>query len=822
MSRPWRRPFKGVTGAVLPFTDSAVHRTKDLIVGCMAVVTGEILYSIKIPVGLSPFVKSELFMKFFIPAIYAGLALALTMSPAGASLTDYDTTIASDAVSGPVPAAKLTNAVTFTGTAGAPFNFGTVTGDGTFEFIVEGKPSTANGYLAVGANKTSNLRFEQWNNTGQMGFTQLGLADYLFTPAVVSPETIKHITYVWSGTGKMTIYVDGGLAATANGVTPAFGLPTGIGRLGSNPGNGEGMVGTIYRVTCYDSVITDEAIRRHADAFAGVLRPPEIVSFTATPPIVPAGGAVAVAWNVVGAMTVTLDGETVAAQGQTVVTPNGTNTYTLTVTNDNGAVSRSLHVPVLKAAAHVVINEFMAENKSGLADEDGAFSDWIELYNPTSASVNLAGMFLTDDAGKPQKWALPAASLPAGGFRIIFASGKDRGPAAGQWHSNFRLSNNGEYLALNNAVGIIHAFAPAFPRQDANISFGLAGADPAVSGYMAHATPGSANDATPPLPARVEFSQPSGMLSVPLAVTLSSATSDASIYYRINNSAAVRLNSATLDITGSTRITAWAERYGQRSVDAHASWIRVGATLGGYTSNLPIMIIDNFGSGPIPQKGWSGTGGGITQVPQQTAAWAVWERVAGTATVAGEPRMTSQIGIRGRGAFSSSWRQKPYSVEAWTETGGTKDVPLLSMPAHSDWILYFPDPDNDKDPSLMFNTFLYQLAAECGHDAPRFRWVELFVNEDGGDVELTDRRGVYAVMEKVSRGRRRLDFSKLSADGIAGGWITALNRMDPAPETGWPAHNGATTPQFFRTAGPNRIQQTAPNNPAVVGDDLPQ
>ena len=46
--------------------------------------------------------------------------------------------------------------------------------------------------------------------------------------------------------------------------------------------------------------------------------------------------------------------------------------------------------------------------------------------------------------------------------------------------------------------------------------------------------------------------------------------------------------------------------------------------------------------------------------------------------------------------------------------------------------------------------------------------------------------------------------------------------MDPVPETGFPAENGAISPQFFRTAGPNRILQTTANNPAVVGDDLPQ
>ena len=748
------------------------------------------------------------------------LILAALVTVVRASLTDYDAAITADPL---VPTAKLTNAVTFTGTNSFVFNFGTVTGDGTFECIVgEGSTAPANGYLAVGANSTSNLRFEQWNNTGQMGLTQLGVADYLFTPAVPTPVTLRHITYTWNGAGTMKLYVDGVLAGTNSGVTTAFGLPTGSGRLGANPSNGEGMVGTVYRVTSYDSLLTDADILRHSDAFFGVLRPPTIVSLQSTPSTVAAGGSVTISWNVTGAQSLTLNGTDVTGQTQAAFTQNTTTTYTLAATNANGTTTRAVEVPVIQAAGHVVINEFMAENKSTLADEDGEFSDWLELHNPTASAVNLGGMFLTDNAAQPQKWALPAVSLAAGAFKVVFLSSKNRAPAAGQWHTNFRLSKDGEYLALTNAGGVIHAFAPEFPPQDEDISFGLTGADVALAGFMAHATPGAANDPTPPLPARVEFSEPSGMLAAPLSITLTSATPGAAIYYKLNNAAAGTLYSAPLSITASTRITAWAERYGQRSADARASWLKLGPTLAGYSSNLPIMVIDNFASGPIPQKGWSSTGAGVTQVPQQNAAWAVWERSGATATASSAPQMVSQIAIRGRGAFSSSWRQKPYAVEAVTETGGERDVPVLTMPEHSDWILYFPDPDNNKDPSLMFNTFIYQLSKECGHDAPRFRWVEMFVNEDGGDLALTDRRGVYAVLEKVGRGRRRLDFEKLSADGTAGGWITSINRMDAAPVGGFPAENGATTPQLFRTAGPNRIQQTTANNPAVVGDDLPQ
>jgi hypothetical protein len=49
------------------------------------------------------------------------------------------------------------------------------------------------------------------------------------------------------------------------------------------------------------------------------------------------------------------------------------------------------------------INEFMALNQKTLADEDGDFSDWIEVYNPSETAVNLLGWALTDNISLPFK-----------------------------------------------------------------------------------------------------------------------------------------------------------------------------------------------------------------------------------------------------------------------------------------------------------------------------------------------------------------------------------------------------------------------------------
>ena len=123
----------------------------------------------------------------------------------------------------------------------------------------------------------------------------------------------------------------------------------------------------------------------------------------------------------------------------------------------------------------VVISEFMASNGRTLADEDGDYSDWIELYNGGAAAVNLDGWFLTDNANNLTKWRFPAVSLEPRGFLVVFASGKDRAVPGAPLHTSFNLAAGGEYLALVRPDRTIaSALAPAFPEQFRDVSYGIA------------------------------------------------------------------------------------------------------------------------------------------------------------------------------------------------------------------------------------------------------------------------------------------------------------------------------------------------------------
>ncbi len=105
--------------------------------------------------------------------------------------------------------------------------------------------------------------------------------------------------------------------------------------------------------------------------------------------------------------------------------------------NDNGGANFAYIVGTGEAppGPGIRINEFLASNAANLADEDGDFSDWIELYNPGDQSVNLLGYGLTDDPAIPFRWVFPDVTIGAGEYRLVWASGKDRRPADGELSS---------------------------------------------------------------------------------------------------------------------------------------------------------------------------------------------------------------------------------------------------------------------------------------------------------------------------------------------------------------------------------------------------
>lgn len=128
----------------------------------------------------------------------------------------------------------------------------------------------------------------------------------------------------------------------------------------------------------------------------------------------------------------------------------------------------------LRAADTLIITEFAANNVGPLVDEDGDSEDWIEIHNPSTNTVSLAGWFITDDGPNLVKWMFPATNIGPNGYLIVWASNKDRRVPGRPLHTNFRLNDAGEYLGLIRPdLSISWEYHPNFPAQIPRVSYGV-------------------------------------------------------------------------------------------------------------------------------------------------------------------------------------------------------------------------------------------------------------------------------------------------------------------------------------------------------------
>ncbi len=134
----------------------------------------------------------------------------------------------------------------------------------------------------------------------------------------------------------------------------------------------------------------------------------------------------------------------------------------------------TLAAGLTEASGEMMISEFMALNNTTLADEDGTYSDWIELYNSGPNAVNLGGWYLTANSNNLTKWQFPSTNIAPRQFLVVFASDKDRKNPGLPLHTDFKLGGAGEFLALVMPDGITKAseFAPVYPQQYPDISYG--------------------------------------------------------------------------------------------------------------------------------------------------------------------------------------------------------------------------------------------------------------------------------------------------------------------------------------------------------------
>ena len=148
------------------------------------------------------------------------------------------------------------------------------------------------------------------------------------------------------------------------------------------------------------------------------------------------------------------------------------------------------------------------------------------------------------------------------------------------------------------------------------------------------------------------------------------------------------------------------------------------------------------------------------------------------------------IGIKVRGQSSALFPKPGYSIEIRDEKGEGTDVSMFGLPPSDDWVLHGPYVDK----SMLRNALAHWLFRQAGRYSPRTKHFDLYIN---GVY-----RGVYVLIEKIKRGKYRVDVSKLketdvSGDDVTGGYIWAFDKT--GTNTGG-AGSGSVNDEGFSTS----------------------
>ncbi|MEZ6116690.1 MAG: CotH kinase family protein [Pirellulaceae bacterium] len=290
-----------------------------------------------------------------------------------------------------------------------------------------------------------------------------------------------------------------------------------------------------------------------------IVQPDRYVAVTNTPLVVDASSGLATNDQNPDREPLTFGLQSAPTAGQLALDTNGQFEY---FPQDNFSGEVSFHYQVSTASGQsyvstatilvlpqpILISEFVAANRTTLDDDNGESSDWIELFHFGSNPISLDGWHLTDDPDRLDRWTFPPTVLSPGETLVVFASGRDRRDSQ-PLHTNFRLSSAGEYLALvePNGQTVIHQFAPEFPAQFSDISYGLVQHQDIMLprleyNYLTAASPGTMETQAPaalgPFIQDVQISPPTPTVTDDVLIQASikdvgSTTSNVTLVYRL-------------------------------------------------------------------------------------------------------------------------------------------------------------------------------------------------------------------------------------------------------------------------------------------------
>lgn len=170
-------------------------------------------------------------------------------------------------------------------------------------------------------------------------------------------------------------------------------------------------------------------------------------------------------------------------------------TNNITPSFTSNASITAVFEPIPVPTTNLVINEVQSKNDTTIADENGEFDDWIEIYNLESTPIDLAGYYLSDSPSNPLKWRIPSTgasktTVPANGFILFWA---DEDLSQGENHVDFKLKGTDQViLTAPDALTIIQSIS--FTDLETDTSYGAE--TDAASNYVVftETTPNATNN----------------------------------------------------------------------------------------------------------------------------------------------------------------------------------------------------------------------------------------------------------------------------------------------------------------------------------------
>ncbi|MDG4814659.1 CotH kinase family protein [Micromonospora sp. WMMD956] len=306
----------------------------------------------------------------------------------------------------------------------------------------------------------------------------------------------------------------------------------------------------------------------------------------------------------------------------------------------------------------------------------------------------------------------------------------------------------------------------------------------------------TAADSPDDLTGDIDFSVPSGTFQGGLSVSLGTSVAGAEIRYTTDGTLpgpdSRRYDDTPLLLSGTTQLRARPFADGTPAGDPGTALYLARAT--DVSLDLPILAIDGYGQGK-PGRDYV------------DAAALLFEPTGGYASLSATPTLATRIGYHLRGTSSSLFDKAPYRVEFRDNEDDDADYPVLGMPAESDWVLRGPYTDK----ALIREALTFDLARQLGYQAPRYAFVEFYLNVADRPLGAEDYQGVYMIVETIKNAKNRLDLKELDPDdvtlpAISGGYIFKFEWLTAEEPTLECVGRPATCWHYLEVVDPSPLQ----------------